>query len=340
MTTLVDAPTRVDGVELIGEMVGSGYRTPPALVRRGDGQVLQLTPLLYTGAGRRGRAAHVCRDRRARRPGAGAQRDRGRRPDARRQPPAPARAAQARRRHGAGVQALEPVVGAQGPGHRHRPGRHPTDHRPVPPAVPAGPGHAHPGRVPGRGGVGVLRPRARRLGLRRVPASAPAAARVRGHDPLRWLPRVRPRRRGPLQRRPARCHGRGPLPRVAGVLHRRHRQLPTGPGGPDPHRPRRPLLQRDRRGGDVRLVVGHRVGGPAAAGRHPGDADGQTAAAAAALRRIPPARRPGRCPGPLPPDQAHPARVAAAPLEGAREQGTQALGAGLDHAVGARRPCR
>ena len=47
MTTLVDAPTRVDGVQLIGEMVGSGYRTPPALVRRADGQVLQLTPLVY-----------------------------------------------------------------------------------------------------------------------------------------------------------------------------------------------------------------------------------------------------------------------------------------------------
>ena len=47
MTTLVDAPTRVDGVQLIGEMVGSGYRTPPALVRRADGQVLQLTPLLH-----------------------------------------------------------------------------------------------------------------------------------------------------------------------------------------------------------------------------------------------------------------------------------------------------
>ena len=47
MTTLVDAPTRVDGVQLIGEMVGSGYRNPPALVRRSDGQVLQLTPLLY-----------------------------------------------------------------------------------------------------------------------------------------------------------------------------------------------------------------------------------------------------------------------------------------------------
>ena len=47
MTTIVDAPARVDGVQLIGEMVGSGYRSPPALARRGDGQTLQLTPLLY-----------------------------------------------------------------------------------------------------------------------------------------------------------------------------------------------------------------------------------------------------------------------------------------------------
>lgn len=46
-TAQADAPARVDGVQLIGEMVGSGYRTPPALARRGDGQVLQLTPLLY-----------------------------------------------------------------------------------------------------------------------------------------------------------------------------------------------------------------------------------------------------------------------------------------------------
>src|SRR6478672_317382 len=29
-------------------MVGSGYRTPPSLVRRADGQTMQLTPLLYT----------------------------------------------------------------------------------------------------------------------------------------------------------------------------------------------------------------------------------------------------------------------------------------------------
>ena len=47
MTTVVDAPQRADGLQLCGTMEGSGYRSPPALVRRGDGQTLQLTPLLY-----------------------------------------------------------------------------------------------------------------------------------------------------------------------------------------------------------------------------------------------------------------------------------------------------
>jgi putative peptide zinc metalloprotease protein len=47
VTTIVDAPARADDLLLLGTMVGSGYRTPPALVRRGDGQTLQLTPLLY-----------------------------------------------------------------------------------------------------------------------------------------------------------------------------------------------------------------------------------------------------------------------------------------------------
>ncbi|MCF6379177.1 hypothetical protein L2K70_16310 [Nocardioides KLBMP 9356] len=41
------APARADGVVLVGEMQGSGYRTPPALARRADGQTVQLTPLLY-----------------------------------------------------------------------------------------------------------------------------------------------------------------------------------------------------------------------------------------------------------------------------------------------------
>ena len=40
-------PARAAGVQLVGEMRGSGYRVPPALVRRRDGQSLQLTPLLY-----------------------------------------------------------------------------------------------------------------------------------------------------------------------------------------------------------------------------------------------------------------------------------------------------
>jgi len=47
VTTTVDVPTRADDVQLIGAMVGSGYRTPPSLVRRKDGQTLQLTPLFY-----------------------------------------------------------------------------------------------------------------------------------------------------------------------------------------------------------------------------------------------------------------------------------------------------
>src|SRR5215203_7076351 len=52
MTTTEAGPAqaslhRAAGVELIGEMVGSGYRVPPSLVRRADGQTIQLTPLLY-----------------------------------------------------------------------------------------------------------------------------------------------------------------------------------------------------------------------------------------------------------------------------------------------------
>ena len=41
-------PARAEGVELLGELGGSGYRRAPALVRRNDGQTVQLTPLLYS----------------------------------------------------------------------------------------------------------------------------------------------------------------------------------------------------------------------------------------------------------------------------------------------------
>jgi putative peptide zinc metalloprotease protein len=40
-------PARAAGVELLGSVAGSGYRRAPALVRRADGQTVQLTPLLY-----------------------------------------------------------------------------------------------------------------------------------------------------------------------------------------------------------------------------------------------------------------------------------------------------
>jgi putative peptide zinc metalloprotease protein len=40
-------PAPAAGVELFGETPGSGYREPPSLARRSDGQTIQLTPLLY-----------------------------------------------------------------------------------------------------------------------------------------------------------------------------------------------------------------------------------------------------------------------------------------------------
>jgi putative peptide zinc metalloprotease protein len=42
-----DVLAHADGVQLLGEVPGSGYRRPPALVRRADGQVVTLTPLLH-----------------------------------------------------------------------------------------------------------------------------------------------------------------------------------------------------------------------------------------------------------------------------------------------------
>jgi putative peptide zinc metalloprotease protein len=45
-------PSLAEGVELIGEYEGSGFKEPPSLVRRADGQVIQLPPLLYAVAAR------------------------------------------------------------------------------------------------------------------------------------------------------------------------------------------------------------------------------------------------------------------------------------------------
>ena len=45
-------PRLADGIELLGEYQGSGYSQPPSLVRRADGQVIQMSPLLYQVASR------------------------------------------------------------------------------------------------------------------------------------------------------------------------------------------------------------------------------------------------------------------------------------------------
>ena len=40
-------PRLANGVELLGEYKDSGYSQPPSLVRQPDGQVIQISALLY-----------------------------------------------------------------------------------------------------------------------------------------------------------------------------------------------------------------------------------------------------------------------------------------------------
>jgi putative peptide zinc metalloprotease protein len=47
---MATAPTLAEAVELIGEYEGSGFKVPPSIVQRADGQVIQLPPLLYSVA--------------------------------------------------------------------------------------------------------------------------------------------------------------------------------------------------------------------------------------------------------------------------------------------------
>ena len=47
-----EAPRLAEGVELIGQMEGSGYKDPPFMARRPDGQMVQLAPILHLVAER------------------------------------------------------------------------------------------------------------------------------------------------------------------------------------------------------------------------------------------------------------------------------------------------
>src|SRR3954447_16586509 len=42
-----DVLVLADGIELVGEYEGSGFKEPPLLARRADGQMIQLSRLLY-----------------------------------------------------------------------------------------------------------------------------------------------------------------------------------------------------------------------------------------------------------------------------------------------------
>ncbi len=56
----VPGPARLaEGVELLGEYKGSGYSQPPSLVRRPDGQVIQMSSLLYRVACRIDGSRHL-----------------------------------------------------------------------------------------------------------------------------------------------------------------------------------------------------------------------------------------------------------------------------------------
>ena len=112
------ALARAEGLELLGEVSGSGYKEGAALVRRADGQMVQLGPLMYglleeidgerdhdalaaamsERLGRRLEAEHVDRDRREAR-----------------------RAGPARRLRGQRAAAPEPAAGAALEGPLHRP---------------------------------------------------------------------------------------------------------------------------------------------------------------------------------------------------------------------------
>ena len=102
--------------------------------------------------------------------------------------------------------------------------------------------------------LAALRARGRRqpaLGALRAGHHARA---VRGGDRGDRLARDRPRHRLPLRRREARRPRRRHLPRLAGLLLRRHRRLPAEPPRPAAHGPRRRVLQRAVLGGGRRRV--------------------------------------------------------------------------------------
>ena len=106
---------RADGIELIGEFEDSGFKEPPLLARRGDGQVVQLTQLLYAVAEASDghRDVHAVADAVSRQCGRTVTADNVAVP--RRTEAAAARRTRPRRRHDAGVGEARAAHGAAPP---------------------------------------------------------------------------------------------------------------------------------------------------------------------------------------------------------------------------------
>ena len=261
MTTIVDAPARADGLQLLGPMVGSGYRTPPALVRRGR---------------RADAAAHAAALRACWTPSTGAaappRSPTVREPGLRREVSADVVATLVDQ-HLRPLGLLKLADGSEPELKRSDPllglklkfavtdpatTRRLTD----PFRVlfrPAGHGRGRAG-VPGGDLVGLLRARTRARGVRRLPAAAPAAARLRGDRALRRLPRVRARGRRPLRRRrPGRDRGRAST--SCGRRSTPTSPTATGSAAADGCAPTWAGSTSTPRGGaHLRLVVGHAAG--------------------------------------------------------------------------------
>ena len=143
-----------------------------------------------------------------------------------------------------------------------------------------------------------------------------SAGDLRAARRLRRRPRAGPRVGLPLRGRRARRDRRRCLHRVPGVLHRRHRLLPPRPRRPDPHRPRRALLQRPDGAGTRARVRRHRERAAAAHRAGAAGPDGAAAHPGRAVRRLLHPLRPRRGPRPLRPRRAGAAQPAPRPPRG------------------------
>ena len=256
-----EPPRLADGVELLGEYQDSGYSQPPSLVRRADGQVIQMSPLLYRVTSR----IDGSRDLAAIAELVSADLGRSLNADQVRMlitakllplgivaakascggaaPAAPPKANPLLALRARGTLLPERAANAAGTLFR------PLFRWPVIVAVV--------GCVAGRGRLAVRRSWAG-PGTSADPARPGGPAhRARPLRALRRVPRVRARDRVPLWRRAPRRDRRRHLPGLAVVLHQRHRLLPAQPRRPAAHRPRRPVLQPDLHAGPGRHLLGH-----------------------------------------------------------------------------------